>query len=70
MKSSVSIPKSTTKLFFNGSSGFNCVYFFTSEYTMKKGFNDLNLKIRPEPKIANFLITILRSFYDSVIQSS
>ena len=26
----------------------------TLEYTMKKGFNDLYLKIRPELKIENF----------------
>ena len=41
----------------------------TLEYTMKEGFNGLYLKIRPELKIENFLITILQIFCDSVIQS-
>jgi len=41
-------------------------------YTRRKELENLNnfsLKIRPELKIANFLITILRIFCDSVIQS-
>ena len=48
--------------------------FITLEYTIKKGteLEDLKylyLKIIPELKIANFLITILQFFCDSVIQS-
>ena len=55
--------------------GFNwTVIFNTLKYTKKKGtvenLNNFSLKTRPEQKkIANFLITVLRIFYDSLIQS-
>ena len=47
--------------------------FITLEYILRrKELEDLknfSLKIRPEPKIANFLITILQILCYSVIQS-
>ena len=47
--------------------------FNTLEFTKKKGtienLNNFSLKTRPERKIANFLIPILQSFCDSLIQS-
>jgi len=45
--------------------------FNTLEYTKKKELENLNnfsLKISPELKITNFIITILPIFFDSVIQ--
>ena len=44
--------------------------FNTLEYTKKKGTRELKnfvLKIRPELKIVNLLITILRIFCDSLV---
>ena len=47
--------------------------FNTIKYKLRRkeldNLNYFSLKIRPEIKIANFLITILRIFCDSVIES-
>jgi len=50
----------------------NSVYLILKNKLRRKELDNLNyfsLKIRPEIKIANVLITILRIFCDSVIQS-
>jgi len=50
----------------------NSVYLMLKNKLRRKKLDDLNnfpLKIRPELKIVNFLITILQIFCDSVIQA-